>query len=104
MDPYTQAGMIFAVVMTIIIGGFIVTFPIMRRLGSLMEESVRERRAARLGQGQVDQIEGSIADLHNALERMEGHMSLLAERQDFVENLLGHREPERLPDGETWNP
>ena len=30
MDPYTVGGMIFSVVMVLIIGGFIVTFPIIR--------------------------------------------------------------------------
>lgn len=102
MDPYAQAGMIFTAVMTLIIGGFIVTFPIMRRLGALMEESVRERRATRLDQGQVGQIGAELADMRASLERLEGHVGLLAERQDFVENLLSHREPGRLPKSEDW--
>ena len=102
MDPYTQAGMIFAVVMTIIIGGFIVTFPVMRRLGRVMEESLRERQAARLAQGSRMDLEGQIAEPHGAVERLEGHVGLLAERQDFVDNLLSHREPQKLPEEEGW--
>ncbi len=102
MDPYAQAGMIFTVIMTIIVGGFIVTFPVLRRLGAVMEESIRERRAARLDQGQVAQIEGELTDVRASIERIEGHIGLLAERQDFVENLLGHREPGRLLKGEDW--
>jgi hypothetical protein len=88
--------------MTIVVGGFIVTFPIMRRLGALLEESIRERRAARLDQGQVGQIEASILDLQASVDRLEGHMALLAERQDFVDSLLQHREPGRLTSEEEW--
>jgi len=100
MDPYTEAGMIFALIMTVLLGGFIVTFPIMRRLGGLMEESIRERRAARLDQGQVGGLEKTIAEVHSTLEQMDGRMALLAERQDFVENLLSHRDPSQLPKGD----
>lgn len=102
MDPYAQAGMIFTVIMTIIVGGFIVSFPLMRRLGALMEESIRERRASRLDQGQVGQIGAELTDLRASLERLEGYVGLLAERQDFVENLLSHKEPGKLPSQEDW--
>jgi hypothetical protein len=102
MDPYAQAGMIFTVIMTIIIGGFIVTFPIMRRLGRVMEESLRERQEARLRQQEAGRLEERIDELRGAMERVEGHVALLTERQDFMENLLSHREPGRLPEGEGW--
>lgn len=103
MDPYTEAGMVFTVIMTIIIGGFIVTFPVLRRLGAVMEESIRERRAARLDQGQVGLIEAQMNDMKASIDRMEGHLHLLGERQDFVENLLTHREPDRLPERKSWD-
>ena len=51
MDPFIQGSMIFTIIMTIIVGGFIVTCPIMRRLGRVMEESIRDRQDARLGRG-----------------------------------------------------
>jgi len=102
MDPYTQTYIIFTVVMTLIIGGFIVTFPIMRRLGRVMEETLRERQQARLASQQSGRIEEGVDDLRAALERIEGHVTLLSERQDFMENLLSHRDPGRLPDGEKW--
>ena len=102
MDPLIQGAMIFTLVMTVVVGGFIVSFPIMRRLGALMEESIRERRAARLDQGQVGRIEAEIADVRGSVERIEGHLGLLTERQDFVEKLLSHRDPGRLLKGEDW--
>ena len=98
MDPYALGGMIFTVVMVLIIGGFIITFPLLRRLGGLMEESIRERRDARLEKGQVAQISGEIAELRSAFESLERHLDLVGERQEFVENLLSHREPTALPE------
>jgi len=101
MDPYALGGMIFSVVMVLIIGGFIVTFPILRRLGHLMEESIRERRDARLDKGQVTQITGDITDLRNAFETLEKQLELVGERQEFTENLLAHRDRAALPDPTT---
>lgn len=102
MDPYAQGGMIFTIIMTVIIGGFIITYPVMRRLGLLLEESIRERRASRLDQSQVGHIASEIADLQASIDRVEGHMGLLTERQDFVESLLTHRESQKLPKTEDW--
>jgi len=94
--------MIFAVVMTVIIGGFIVTFPILRRLGRVMEETIRDRQEARLGRGNAAMLEGEIEQIKHAVGRIEGHLELLGERQDFVENLLSHRDPKQLPNREGW--
>ena len=103
MDPYAQGGMIFTIIMTIIIGGFVVTFPIMRRLGRVMEESIRERQQARMGRDQAALLETQISEIRGSLDRLEGHVGLLAERQDFVDNLLTHREqPGKLPESEGW--
>jgi hypothetical protein len=101
MDPYTVGAMIFTVVMVLIIGGFIITTPILKRLGGLMEESVRERREARLEKGQVAKIGGEIAELRSAFESLERQLDLIGERQEFVENLLSHRERAALPEPGT---
>jgi len=104
MDPFIQGSMIFTIIMTVIVGGFIVTFPIMRRLGRVMEESIRDRQDARLGRGEKAALEADIGEIRSSMERLEGHVGLLAERQDFVDNLLSHREPGKLPEpeGEDW--
>jgi hypothetical protein len=102
MDPLIQGSMIFAIIMTVILGGFIVTFPVMRRLGRVMEESLRDRQRARLGDGDRARLEGEITELQRTVGNLEAHVDLLGERQDFMENLISHRDPERLPDGENW--
>lgn len=94
MDPYTAWGMIFSVVMVLIVGGFVVTFPVMRRLGNLIEEWIRERQGLRLEQGEVARLDGQIEQLGKALEALHAQVSLLGERQEFVENLIEGRHGE----------
>jgi hypothetical protein len=102
MDPYTLGGMIFSLIMVLIVGGFIVSFPIMRRLGALMEESIRERRAGRLEHTQLAQLQGQIDALTRTLESTERQLELLGERQDFTESLVDSVSRRALPrkDGE----
>ncbi len=92
MDPYTVGGMIFSVVMVLLVGGFIVSFPILRRLGGLMEEMIRERRESRLSKGTTSEIQEEIAGLRAAFEALDQQVERLNDRQEFVENLLS---PER---------
>lgn len=97
MDPLITGSMIFVLILITLIGGFIVTFPILRRLGGLMEESIRERRESRLESGQLGELLGEIADNRGAVEAIERQIGLLGERQEFMENLLSHRGRGQLP-------
>jgi hypothetical protein len=91
MDPYTAWGMIFSVVMVLIVGGFVVSFPVVRRLGNLIEEWIRERQGVRLEQGQVARLDGQMEQLRGALDSLHAQVTLLGERQEFVENLIEGR-------------
>lgn len=97
MDPLIAGSMVFVLVLTVLIGGFIVTFPVLRRLGALMEESIRERRASRLDSGQLGELRGEITDNRNAIETIQRQIGLLGERQEFMENLLSHQGRGQLP-------
>jgi len=97
MDPYTFGAMIFTIVMVILVGGFIISFPILRRLGALMEESIRERRAGRLEHGQVTELQGQIDNLTRALDGVERQLELMGERQDFTESLVDSVSRRALP-------
>lgn len=96
MDPYTVGGMIFSVVMVLLVGGFIVSFPILRRLGGLMEEMIRERRESRLSKGSTAEIQEEIAGLRRAFEALDRQVDLIGERQEFFENLLSHERDKGL--------
>lgn len=97
MDPLITASMIFTLVMVVIIGTFIVSFPLLRRLGGLLEESIRERRDARLQQGDLSGLRRELDDLSSAVQALERQVELLGERQEFVEEILERPEREALP-------
>lgn len=85
MDEMAIAGMIFSLLCLLIIGGFILLYPLSRRLGDFLEQRIHERRA---GVGVDGASEADLAELRRALRSLEQEVSTLAERQRFVEGLL----------------
>ena len=86
VDATALAGMIFSLLCLIIIGGFILMFPLTRRLGQLMEQRLEERKAGReITQG-VDPTE--LRELKTAIRSLEGDVARLGDRQQFLEGLL----------------
>ena len=51
-DPDVVLGMVFTVVMMLLVGGFLVAIPIIRRLGKLTDEWVRSRREGLPGENE----------------------------------------------------
>jgi cell division protein FtsB len=91
MDPMAVAGMIFTLVLTVLVGGFIVLFPVTRRLGLLLESKLQEKK---------DPMHAELAELRQMKElmhSMEAQIRLLAERQEFTEQLITRRAREALP-------
>lgn len=86
------AGMILSLLLTIIVGGFILLFPLSRRLAALLEQRVRER-----SQGSAAE---RLEPLREALHALQAEVERLAERQEFMERVLEQRsEREALPSG-----
>lgn len=93
MDPTVIAGMIFSLLVIMLIGGFILLFPISRRLGRLLEQRIRERSEDGLEPRQLEPI-------HEALDAIRAEIDAINERQQFVERVLESRqETEALPTG-----
>jgi hypothetical protein len=91
MDPNALAGMVFTLVFTCLIGGFILLYPVSRRLGALLESKIAsEKGGAALEAGEVTQLAESVRSL-------ESEVRMLKERQEFTENLLTTRERQKLP-------
>ncbi|NIP58516.1 MAG: hypothetical protein GWM92_09515, partial [Gemmatimonadetes bacterium] len=44
MDPLIAASMIFTLILVVLIGGFIVLFPVTRRLGKALEVYLDQKR------------------------------------------------------------
>jgi hypothetical protein len=89
MVPF--AGMIFSLLLALIIGGFVLMYPLTKRLGQLIELRMGERR---LGADRTVGVE-EMARLTEVVEALRVEVVALAERQEFTERLLesGGRSP-----------
>lgn len=83
------AGMIFALVMTVVmlgmIGGIILLGPLAKRAGELLELSIQDRKL------RGSTVSDDVARLQAVVERLEEQMAALEEHQDFTQRLLEER-------------
>jgi hypothetical protein len=90
MDPSQLeiiGPMIFAIILTITIGGVILLKPIANRLGHLLEAMAKEKSEP--------QLSDEIHHLRDLLETTNARLSLLEERQEFSEALLANPDRSR---------
>lgn len=88
MDIVPLAGMLLTLLMLIIIAGSVLMFPLMRRLGRLMELRIEERRSGVVPGEELASLKETVAELQEEVSR-------LTERQAFAERLLEEGRPER---------
>ncbi|MEJ2186070.1 MAG: hypothetical protein P8Z36_09050 [Gemmatimonadota bacterium] len=81
MDPIALAGMLLSLLLTVVIVGGILVFPIMRRLGAVLEVWLNEKRQGALQSTDARALRDSIATLAERMERLE-------DRQLFLEELV----------------
>jgi len=77
--------MVFAIILTLTIGGVILLKPIANKLGNLLEAMAKEKSEP--------QLSSEIGHLRDLLETTHARLTLLEERQEFTEALL--QDPER---------
>jgi len=82
MDPTPIAGMIFTLLLAMSIGGFILLFPLSRKLGQLLEQRLGAKPPL------DDDIQQQLTDLRQMLEGMQADLLRIREHQEFVENLV----------------
>lgn len=82
------APMVFAVILTLTIGGVILLKPIANKLGNLLEAMAKEKQEPRLTE--------ELGHIRELLETMSGRLSLMEERQDFTDALLNDPERRKL--------
>lgn len=87
MDMIPIAGMLFVLLMTALTGGFILLFPVARRLGALLEQRILESK-----QGRGTDPE-TVAELRRTMRRLEAEVERLSEQQAFTQELLESRDP-----------
>jgi len=83
MDWEVIAPMIVGTVMILTTGGVLVLRPIAKRLGALLEVMAREKASLPTEE---------IRLLRESMDTMGQRLSLIEERQDFTERLLGRGE------------
>lgn len=83
MDPMALAGMLFALIVIAMIGGFILLLPISRRLGKFLEQRL-DARGSDADPAKLGEVRELILSLQAQIDRM-------AERQEFTERLLAER-------------
>ena len=96
MDPAQLdviAPMIFAVILTLTIGGVILLKPIANKLGHLLEAMAKERSGPQSG--------SELSHIRDLLETTNARLTLLEERQDFSDALLNDPERRRLRQGKV---
>jgi hypothetical protein len=94
MDPNALAGMAFTLVLTVLVGGFILLLPISRRVGQLLESKLQEKKLPGLPAGDLD-------DVQRTLHSLESEVRRVAERQDFIEKLLSSEKRATLPPNDS---
>jgi hypothetical protein len=87
MDPIALAGMIFTLLLVLIIGGFILLFPLSRRLGLFLEAKLKPAALA----------SEDTRKLWEAIQSMETELKRIADRQEFTERMLTERAATSLP-------
>lgn len=78
------AGMLFSLLLVLIIGGFVLLYPLSKRLGQLLELRLEERRARPPGAVAAAEVQ-QLSELVSALQV---EVAALVERQEFTERLL----------------
>ncbi len=85
LEPMAIVGMIFTLIVLVMIGGFILLFPLSRQLAALLH--------LRLERGDAPDQDAHIAQLTKALSSLQEEIDRLAERQEFTERLLERPAP-----------
>jgi hypothetical protein len=79
------APMVFAIILTLTVGGVILLRPIANKLGHLLEAIAKEKSEPQTG--------AELGHIRDLLETTNARLTLLEERQDFTDALL--QDPER---------
>ena len=91
------AEMIGAVVIILVIGTFILLFPLSRRFGRVLEEWIKLRQETSPDRDTLARLENEVREVRQSVEGGDQRMGLLAERQDFMESLVEAKKTAALP-------
>ena len=95
--PEAIAEMIGPVVIILLLGTFVLLFPLSRRLGRVLEEWIKLRQETSPDRDTLARLVSEVRELRQSVEGGNQRMGLLAERQDFMESLVEAKKTAALP-------
>ena len=95
--PEAIAEMIGPVVIILLLGTFVLLFPLSRRLGRVLEEWIKLRQETSPDRDTLARLENEVRELRQSVEAGDQRIGLLAERQDFMESLVEAKKTAALP-------
>ncbi len=95
--PEAIAEAIGPVLVVLLIGTFVLLFPLSRRLGRVLEEWIKLRQETSPDRDTLARLENEVRELRQSVEGGDQRMGLLAERQDFMESLVEAKKTAALP-------
>lgn len=98
-DYFAMISMAFALIMVLVIGGFILLFPVARRLGAALEQWIARQRELTPVQDGVDELRREIGELGALVSNLRGDLEEVRERQRFLEELAEGRRRGRIEEG-----
>jgi hypothetical protein len=95
--PQAIAEIIGPVLILLVIGTFILLFPLSRRLGRVLEEWIKLRQDTSPDRDMLARLENDVREVRRFVEGVDQRVGLLAERQDFMESLIEAKKTAALP-------
>ena len=95
--PQAIAEIIGPVLILLVIGTFILLFPLSRRLGRVLEEWIKLRQDTSPDRDTLARLENDVREVRRFVEGVDQRVRLLAERQDFMESLIEAKKTAALP-------
>jgi hypothetical protein len=90
MDPFFLMVFTFILLLVLLVGGFVVIYPVTRRLGSYLEMQLDKRRESGTDAARLE-------EMHREIQQLSAELRRLSERQSFTDSLLSERSPLSLP-------
>jgi len=91
MDPNAIAGMAFTLILAAMVGGFVLLFPVSRRLGKFLENKLEDKK------GTPALPPAEFKALQETVKSLESQLHRVGERQEFLEKLLSSKQSAALP-------
>ncbi|MEE8176086.1 MAG: hypothetical protein V3T97_05705 [Gemmatimonadota bacterium] len=95
--PQAIAEIVGPVLILLVIGTFILLFPLSRRLGRVLEEWIKLRQDTSPDRDTLAHLENDVREVRRFVEGVDQRVGLLAERQDFMESLIEAKKTAALP-------